>query len=207
MLKLHGFAMSNYYNTAKMALLEKGVEFEEVNAFPSQKDEYLARSPMGKVPCLETDDGFLSETSAIIEYLDDTLEGPALFPKDPWQRAKARELFKEVELYLDLAVRPCFPEVFFGGEVSDDVKAAGKASLEQGLAAIARSAKFDPYLAGAEMTPGDMLAYFSLPLATAVAGKFFGLNPVEMLEGAEGMLAAVADRPSAKTIAADSQKK
>ncbi|MEE9254525.1 MAG: glutathione S-transferase N-terminal domain-containing protein, partial [Pseudomonadales bacterium] len=59
MLKLHGFPISNYFNMAKIALLEKGIEFEEVTTRPSQEDEYLDRSPMGKVPCLETDAGFI----------------------------------------------------------------------------------------------------------------------------------------------------
>lgn len=50
MLKLHGFSISNYYNMEKIALLEKGIEFEEVDTRPSQEDDYLSMSPMGKVP-------------------------------------------------------------------------------------------------------------------------------------------------------------
>ena len=50
MLKLCGFAVSNYYNKVKIALLEKGVPFEEELVYTSQKDEMLKRSPMGKVP-------------------------------------------------------------------------------------------------------------------------------------------------------------
>ena len=206
MLKLHGMALSNYYNTAKMALLEKGAEFEEVQAFPSQKDDYLPKSPMGKVPCLETPDGFLSETAAIIEYADETVDGPSLYPGDAWQRATARELFRQVELYLDLAVRPCFKEAFFGGEVSDEVKASCKANLEQGLAAINRRAQFQPYIAGAELSAADMMAYFALPLCAVVAGKFWGIDPIGALPGAKEMIARVAERPSAQAIAA-SQKK
>lgn len=201
MLKLHGFALSNYYNTAKMALIEKGAEFEEVKAMPSQKDDYLKKHPMGKVPCLETEHGFLSETSAIIDYIDQTVDGPALYPADPWKQARARELFKFVELYVDLAVRPVFPEAFFGGSVSDEVKATGRANLERGLAAIARRADFSPYLAGSDFTPADMMAFFGLPLATAVATKFFEINPLDSLPGAQELIAKVADRPSAKAIA------
>lgn len=206
MLKLYGITMSNYYNTAKMALLEKGAEFEEVQALPSREEDYLPKSPMGKVPCLETPNGFLSETSAIIEYVDETIDGPSLYPGDPWERARARELYKQIELYLDLAVRPCFKEVFFGGQVSDEVKATGKADLEQGLAAINRRAQWGPYIAGAEFSPADMIAYFALPLCAAVAGKFWGIDPIGELRGAKEMIAQVSGRPSAQTIAA-SQKK
>ena len=53
-IKLHGMYLSNYYNVVKTVLLEKGIVFEEVNQSPSQEDGYLDKSPMGKVPCLET---------------------------------------------------------------------------------------------------------------------------------------------------------
>ena len=71
MLKLHGAPLSNYYNMVKTALLEKGLEYEAVMAPPSQEEEFLAKSSMGKIPCLETDNGFVAESLAIIEYLDE----------------------------------------------------------------------------------------------------------------------------------------
>ncbi|MEM1249014.1 MAG: glutathione S-transferase family protein [Acidobacteriota bacterium] len=202
MLKLHGFTRSNYYNVAKMALLEKGVDFEEVNVFPSQEEDFLGKSPMGKIPCLETPNGFLTETEAILQYVDEAFEGPSLFPGDAWQRAQARELMHQVELYVDLAVRPTFAEAFFGGEVSDEVKRAAEANLKKGLAAIARRARFSPYIAGEQFTAADAMAFYCLPLAGMVCGKFFDFDPVAHLEGAAGMMAAVAERPSAQAIAA-----
>ena len=72
MLKLCGFRVSNYHNKVRLALLEKGVEFEEdANCWPSQKDEWVGRSPMGKVPVLEVDGVGLSESQVICEYLED----------------------------------------------------------------------------------------------------------------------------------------
>ena len=54
MIKLCGFRVSNYHNKVLIALLEKGVPYEEdFTVSPSQKDEYLALSPMGKVPYAE----------------------------------------------------------------------------------------------------------------------------------------------------------
>ena len=54
MIKLHGFASSNYYNVPKLAMMEKGIEFEEVLAYtgfgPNYKPEYLDRTPLGKIP-------------------------------------------------------------------------------------------------------------------------------------------------------------
>ena len=72
MLKLCGFHISNYHNKVRLALLEKGVPFEEdASVFPSQKDEYRERSPMGKVPYLEVNGALLRESAVICEYLED----------------------------------------------------------------------------------------------------------------------------------------
>ncbi|MFL6685525.1 glutathione S-transferase family protein, partial [Paraburkholderia graminis] len=57
MIKLCGFALSNYYNKVKFVLLEHGIEFEEVYVQPSQDEAILAHSPLGKVPYLQTEDG------------------------------------------------------------------------------------------------------------------------------------------------------
>ena len=73
MIKLHGFASSNYYNVPKLAMMEKGIEFEEVLAYtgfgPNYKPEYLDRTPLGKIPALETPEGFISESRAILDYI------------------------------------------------------------------------------------------------------------------------------------------
>jgi glutathione S-transferase len=53
---------------------------------PAQTDEYLAKSPRGKVPCLETSHGFLNETDAILNYLEESHGGAALLPADPYSR-------------------------------------------------------------------------------------------------------------------------
>ena len=67
MLKLHGFVSSNYVNMVQLALYEKGLPFEFVTVFPDNSPEFLAHSPRGKVPILQTEHGFINETSAILE--------------------------------------------------------------------------------------------------------------------------------------------
>ena len=68
MLKLTGFSASNYYNKVKLALLEKGLPFEEQLAWIGETD--LAASPLGKVPYLVTEEGPISESTVIVEYLE-----------------------------------------------------------------------------------------------------------------------------------------
>ena len=69
MLTLCGFAASNYYCKVKLALLEKGVTFNEELAWLGETDP--AASPLGKVPYLKTEHGPLSESTVILEYLED----------------------------------------------------------------------------------------------------------------------------------------
>lgn len=112
MLKLYGFPVSNYYNMVKHALLEKGLAFEEVAFYAGQSPEALAISPRGKVPVLGVEQGYINETSVILQYLEDTQGGPALLPKAPFERAQVLALAKEIELYIELPARACFAEAF-----------------------------------------------------------------------------------------------
>ena len=109
MLKLYGFAVSNYYNMVKLALLEKGVPFEEVPFFAGKTPEALAISPRGKVPALGVEQGFINETSVILEYIEQTQSGLRLLPVDPFERAQVLALAKEIELYIELPARACYP--------------------------------------------------------------------------------------------------
>ena len=91
MLKLCGFRISNYHNKVLIALREKGISFEEDSTvLPSQKDDYVARSVMGKVPYLEVGGARLIESAVILEYLEDAYPEKPLLPKDPLRRAKIR---------------------------------------------------------------------------------------------------------------------
>ena len=105
MLKLHGFPVSNYANMVQLALLEKGMAFEYVLTIPDQSPAFLAKSPRGKVPVLETPQGCIAETSVILEYLEDTGTGRPLLPHEPYARARVRALMKQIELYIELPAR------------------------------------------------------------------------------------------------------
>jgi glutathione S-transferase len=203
MLKLHGFVVSNYFNMVKMALIEKGIDFEWVESMPSQEQDYLSKSPMGKVPCLETDEGFLSETNVILEYLEETFDGPSLMPSEPFQKAKVRELMKEIELYIELPARTCFPEAFFGGSVSDEVKETAKANLTKGVACLKRNASFSPFIAGDSITYADILFMYSVSLAGACAKRVLDMDLLADLPEAKELNKLLSERDSAKQVAAD----
>lgn len=144
MIKLYGFSVSNYYNMVKLALLEKGLAFEEVPFYGGTSAEALAISPRGKVPVLQVEQGFINETSVILEYIEQSQQGRPLLPSDPFQRAQVLALAREIELYIELPARACFAEAFFGMTVPDAIKEKTRAELLLGVAALGRHGKFAP---------------------------------------------------------------
>ena len=172
MLTLCGFAASNYYNKVKLALLEKGVAFEEELAWVGETD--LAASPLGKVPYFKTDAGPISESTVMLEYVEAQYPTPALLPADPFQAAKARELLRYIELHLELVARNLYAEAFFGGKVSDSVKEKAGQQLEKNVAAFAQLARFAPFIAGDRFTLADCAAAVHLPLVSSATKIVYG---------------------------------
>jgi len=202
MLKLHGFPVSNYTNMVAFALLEKGVPFEYVLTMPEQGTEFLAKSPRGKVPFLETPQGYLNEASVILEYLEDTGQGKPLLPPDPYDRAMARALMKEIEIYIELPARSCFAEAFFGGKLPDGVKAKARDDLVAGFATLKRHGKFAPSVAGDMLTIADVMFLYSVDLAAGVGKQLFGLDLLDDMPAAQALLQSLTDNPHARSIAA-----
>lgn len=201
MLKLHGFGASNYVNMVKFALLEKGADFEFVTRYPDQKEETLAISPMGKMPVLETEHGFLAETGIILEYIDEAADGPALFPEDTFRRAHVRQLMHMLEIYIELPARRCYPEAFFGGKVSDETKQQARTDLTKGARALARAGDFGPYLAGESLSAADAIFLYSFDLAAGVAGKLLDLDLFAEAPGSAELLKQLQQRDTAKQVA------
>jgi len=202
MLKLYGFPVSNYTNMVHLALLEKAIPFEYVLTIPEQSPEFLARSPRGKVPVLETPQGFLNETSVILEYLEETAPATPLLPSDPYARAMVRALMKEIELYIELPARACFLEAFFGGKLPDAIKDKAREDLRAGFATLKRHGRFKPYVAGESFTLADIVFLYSVDLGAAVGRQLFGLDLLGEIPAAGALLERLATNPHVSGIAA-----
>ena len=201
MLKLSGFHVSNYHNKVRLALLEKGIAFEEdANCRPSQKDEWLARSPMGKVPVIEVDGTALAESQAICEYLEDAYPQVPLYPKDPLARAKVRELIAVIELHMELVTRRLYGALYFGGQVSEETKKEVERDLAKGVRAFSKVAKFDPYIAGSEFTLADCVAFVSLPLISMTSRLAFGKDALESVPQFKPYLKMLGERPHFRKV-------
>ncbi|MCL8301247.1 glutathione S-transferase [Pseudomonas mosselii] len=203
MLKLHGFAVSNYYNMVKLALLEKGVPFEEVPFYGGQLPQALAISPRGKVPVLETEHGFISETGVILDYIEQTQPGKALLPADAFGQAKVRELLREIELYIELPARTCYAEAFFGAAVEPLIKERARADLLAGFATLKRNGQFQPYVAGEQLTIADLMFCFSVDLACAVGKKVLNIDFLADFPQAKALLQLLGENPHMARIVAD----
>jgi glutathione S-transferase len=202
MLKLCGFAASNYYNKVKFALMEKGVAFEEELVWTDKSPELLARSPLGKVPFLETEHGNLCESQVIMEYIEDVYPEKSLLPKDPFAAAKVRELITIMELHLELVARELYPEAFFGGKVSDEIKTRTQKLLTRNAKAFARLARFSPYVAGPEFTMADCAALVHLPLVSMASKIIYGEDVLAALPVRE-YTKMLGERPTVQRVNAD----
>ncbi len=202
MLKLCGFHISNYHNKVRLALLEKGIEHQDdPGCPPSQKDEFLARSPMGKVPFLELDGGRrIAESEVISEYLEETYPQKPLLPRDPFERAKVRELITVMEVHVELVARRLYGEVFFKRPVSEEVKEAVGKDLAKGVRAFRTLARFDPYIAGKELTLADCAAFVHLPLVSLATKHAFGRDSLEDIAPLKPYLKMLGERPAFRKV-------
>ncbi len=172
MLTLCGFAASNYYNAVKLALLEKGLPFQEELVWVGQAD--TRASPLGKVPYLKTDQGTLCESTVMLEYIEAAHPQHPLLPADPFAAAKVRELMRFLELHLELVARNLYPEAFFGGKVADATKEKIGQQLEKNAAAFATLARFSPFVAGEHFSLADCAALVHLPLVSSASKIIYG---------------------------------
>lgn len=200
-LRLHGHAVSNYFNIAHAALVEKGAAFELVATRASQGEAFLALSPMGKIPVLETPEGWIAETVAILEYLEDTL-APPLHPQDAFLRARARQLINVAQVYLEVPARALYGGVFMGGRNSDAVVAAVRAGLDRGTEALRRLVAPRPYLFGERCGPADLFVFHGLGLVERLNRHVYDRSLAAEVPGLADWAARMAERDSSRAVRA-----
>ncbi|MBT3534999.1 MAG: maleylacetoacetate isomerase [Rhodospirillaceae bacterium] len=99
-MKLYGYWRSSAAYRVRIGLNLKNLEVEEefvhLQRLEQRGDDYLTLNPQGLVPTLIDGDVCLSQSLAILEYLDETHPEPPLLPSDPAGRARVRQLAQVV---------------------------------------------------------------------------------------------------------------
>jgi maleylpyruvate isomerase len=146
-MKLHGYYRSSASYRVRIALELKGVAVEQafyhLRRGEQRAPHYLRLNPQGLVPTLELDDGrLLTQSLAIIDWLDETYPEPPLTPRDPWARALVRAfalvIACEIHPVQNLKVLVALKASGFTQQQADawarDVNAEGLAACEKVLA-------------------------------------------------------------------------
>jgi maleylacetoacetate isomerase len=149
-MKLYGYWRSSSAWRVRIALELKGIPYDNVPVHllrgggAQKRPEFVAMNAMAQVPVLEVDEPggpvFVTQSMAIIEYLDERQPEPPLLPLELLLRARARELAEIVNsgiqplqnTAVQAAVREIAPHA--------DARAWSRAFVEKGMFALERAA-------------------------------------------------------------------
>ncbi len=203
MLTLHGFPFSNYHNIVKHALMHKGIPFEEHIVYPNSP-EMMAVNPTGKVPAMTTESGdSLSESSVLLEYIEEAYPDTPLYPADPAARGKVRQLMKVIELYLELPARRLLPAVFSKATIPDATLEEVRGVLGRATRSLNSLATFSPYAMGSELTLADIYLRYALSIPKMVGPSMLDWDVMAEVPGLAEWDAMMAGTDIAKSIDAD----
>ena len=163
-MKIFGNPMSTCTRRVVMALHEKQAKFEMVvidfAKGEHKSPENMARQPFGQMPSLTDGDFTLFESRAMMRYIDETLPGQSLTPKDPKSRALMEQwLYVESEDFNPAVSAIVYQEVFapmMGGK-SDAAKVAeAMTKLAPVMAVLDKHLAKGPHFVGDQFTLADI---------------------------------------------------
>lgn len=169
--RVFGADYSVYVRTVRLALAEKGIDYDlvpvDVFAKEGLPPAYLARQPFGRIPAFEHEGFRLYETSAITRYIDEVFDGPRLQLSDPRERARANQIMSIADNY----VYPILVWGIYVERVSKPSKGrvADEAAISMALPKAATCLQVLSDLMGS----GTWLAGDNLSLADLHAGPMF----------------------------------
>ena len=151
-MKLYWHPVSLMPWRVRITLAEKGLAYEEViidlPGGASHRPDFLALNPFGQVPVLEDDDRAFAESTAILEYLEETHPEPALMPKSPSARAEVRQLMCWSNGPWMMSWKRWVAPASLGFPDTAEMRAQGRAELEHHVALLAARLERTQGLAG-----------------------------------------------------------
>ena len=105
MITLYEHPLSPYAQKVKIALREKGLEFEALSpgglGAGGVQGDFAKVSPRGEVPALVDGETAIFDSTIILEYLEDKWPSPALLPKGAAERARVRMLEEVMDTHFE----------------------------------------------------------------------------------------------------------
>ena len=206
-MKLYNMNLSNFASKCRLAIYEKSAPVDIV-AIPDndlKSPAYLKIYPLGKTPALEADGMVIGESEVINEYLEDRFPAPALLPKDPEGRARARGISRFHDLHLEPPLRALFPQL--------SAKEKDRQLLDTKLAEIKqRLDQLEAMLAAGPYACGDA---FTLADCSLIPTMFFAVLMLPMLDGPacpgerpklRAWWAKVQERPTVQKVLGEQQQ-
>lgn len=197
-MKLYTFPVAPNPTKVRTYLFEKGLDLptETVSLVEGdqRKPAFLAVNPLGKLPVLELDDGSaLTESLAIIEYLEELFPDPPLIGTEPAERARVRELERLCDLgvLIPLARFVHATASPLGLPPAPEVARQSWEALEKSLAVVDARIGAGPFVAGARPTIADCTLWAGLQF-----GSFRGVEIDPRFANVLAWRARFAERPS-----------
>ena len=189
-VRIHGFLLSTWVRTACMTCVEKGVDYELV-PLNRGSAEHATMHPVTRMPVLEHDGRFVIEALAVVGYIDEAFDGPALQPDDLDGRTRMRE-------WLSFSADYVYREVV--RRIPRD-RAPSEEELQTARAALER---VDAQLNGAPFILGDRITLTDLYLAPQVSNaREKAPELLASLDALDRWAAVIAERDSFKLTSYD----
>jgi len=201
-MKLYAFPMAPNPRRLLVYMAEKGIKIpiEEVDLMSGKNrtPEFLKKNPLGGLPVLELDDGsHLTESLAIMEYLEELHPKPPMIGASPLERARVRELERIAEIGVLSSVGTVFQNTspFFAGRVKQSPDAAdnARARLANNLKVLDDRIGKGPFVAGERPSIADCTL-----LAALDFGNFAGVSVDPAYKNVVRWYAGFKERPSAR---------
>jgi glutathione S-transferase len=200
-LKLYYFPVAPNPTKVRLYLAEKGirdVEMVRVNlgARENRTPEFLAKNPEGKLPVLELDDGsHLTESLAIIEYLEELHPEPPMIGCTPEERARVRSVERMADTGVLMSVGRAVHATRspLGLPPNPPVAEHAREGFRGALALLDGRLAKSPFLAGERVTIADCTLFAALGF-----GSFFGIEPDSALRNLARWRQEFGARPSTK---------
>ena len=182
-MKFYNFAPAPNPRVVRMFMAERGIEVPHVDldlrGGENRREAYMAKNPLGTLPALEMDDGWvLSEITAICEYLDETTPGVSLIGSNARERAETRMWTRRIDLNIVEPMTAGFRYAeglkMFQDRIHCIPQAAGdlKQVAQEKLAWLDKQMEGKTWVCGDRFSLADILLFAFLEFGDRVGQKY-----------------------------------